>query len=100
MNVYIPTREDLKSFIRDAVKETVNESLPDAIRKATRKNWLNTEEVMEILQCSRRHVQHLRDSRKIAYSQTGRTIRYSIDEIEKFLNQNKRNKEEMNEPPF
>lgn len=91
MNAYIPTKDDLKNFIRDAVKETVNESLPDAIRKATRKNWLNTEEVMEILQCSRRHVQHLRDSGKLPFRQNARTIRYDIDEVEAYLNRGKVN---------
>lgn len=91
MHAYIPTKDDLKKFIREAVKETVDESLPDAIRKATRKKWMNTEEVMEILQCSRRHVQHLRDSGKLPYRQHARTIRYSIDEVEAYLNRGRVN---------
>lgn len=86
MHAYIPTKEDLKEAIRDAVKETVNETLPGAIRKATRKKWLTTDNVMEILQCSRRHVQHLRDSGQLPFRQNGRTIRYDIDEVETYLN--------------
>ncbi len=89
MNAYIPSREDLESIIEKAVKKTVNESLPEAIRKATRKKWLNTEEVMEILQCSRRHIQYLRDNELISFSQSGRTIRYTIEEVERFLNSHK-----------
>lgn len=90
-NIFIPTKQDLKEFIREAVEETVNESLPDAIRKATRKKWLTTDEVMDILQCSRRHVQHLRDSGRLPYRQNGRTIRYDIDEVEAYLNRGKVN---------
>ena len=90
-NIFIPTKDDLKELIRDAVKETVNESLPGAIRKATRKKWLTTDEVMEILQCSRRHVQHLRDSGRLPYRQNGRVIRYDIDEVEAYLNRGKVN---------
>ena len=91
MHAYIPTKDDLKELIRDAVKETINESLPGAIRKATRKKWLNTSEVMEILNCSRRHAQHLRDSGRLPYRQHGRSIRYDIDEVEAYLNRGKVN---------
>ncbi len=90
-NVFIPTKQDLKEAIREAVKETVDESLPGAIRKATRKKWLTTDEVMEILQCSRRHVQHLRDSGRLPYRQNGRVIRYDIEEVEAYLNKGKVN---------
>lgn len=91
MHAYIPTKDDLKEFIRDAVKETVNESLPGAIRKGTRKKWLTTDEVMEILSVSRRHIQHLRDSGALPYRQNGRVIRYDIDEVEAYLNRGKVN---------
>lgn len=89
MNTFIPTKEDLKEIIRDAVQETVDKSLPGAIRKATRKKWLTTDEVMELLQCSRRHVQYLRDSDQLPYSKNGRVIRYDIDDVEEFLNDHK-----------
>ena len=89
MNAYIPTKEDLEDIISRKVKETVNEVLPGAIRKATRKEWLTTDEVMEMLQCSRRHVQYLRDSKQLPYSQNGRTIRYNIEDVEDFLNRHK-----------
>jgi excisionase family DNA binding protein len=89
MHAYIPTKEDLQDIIKAAVKETVDKSLPAAIRKATRKKWLTTDEVMEMLQCSRRHVQYLRDSEQLPYSQNGRTIRYDVDDVEAFLNDHK-----------
>lgn len=90
-SIFFPTRDDLKEFIQKAVKDTVNESLPEAIHKASRKKWLTTDEVMEILQCSRRHLQHLRDSGGFPFTQTGRTIRYDIEDIEAFLNRGKVN---------
>ncbi|OAN62433.1 hypothetical protein A8B79_02460 [Balneola sp. EhC07] len=98
MNAYIPTKEDLEQIIEKAVKHTVTKSLPEAIRKATRKKWLNTEEVMELLQCSRRHIQYLRDEELITFSQSGRTIRYDIEEVENFLNSHKvKSKNKMGE---
>lgn len=89
MTAYIPTKEDLEEIISRVTKKTVQEVLPGAIRKATRKEWLTTDEVMEMLQCSRRHVQYLRDSKQLPFSQNGRTIRYHIEDVEAFLNEHK-----------
>ncbi len=90
MQAYIPTRDDLKKFIAETVEQYVKETVPPAVRKATRKEWLTTDDVMELLQVSRRHVQHLRDSNQLSYSQSGhRTIRYHIDDVEEYLNNHK-----------
>lgn len=86
---YIPTKEELEKIVSRSVKKNIKEVLPEAIRKATRKQWLTTDEVMEILQCSRRHVQYLRDSNQLTYSQNGRTVRYHIEDVEAFLNNHK-----------
>lgn len=89
MHAYIPTKEDLQEIISKAVQDTVDKSLPGAIRKATRKKWLTTDEVMDMMQCSRRHIQYLRDSDQLPYSKNGRVIRYDIDEVEEFMNDHK-----------
>ena len=86
MQAYIPTKDDLKQFIRQAVQEEFKTSIPKAIKKANRKEWLTTDEVMEILQCSRRHVQYLRDSNKLPFTQHRRTVRYRYLDVESFLN--------------
>ncbi len=86
MQAYIPTKEELEQIISQVTKRTVLEVLPEVIREATRKEWLTTDEVMEVLQCSRRHVQYLRDSEQLAYSQNGRTIRYHINDVDAFFN--------------
>lgn len=91
MHAYIPTKDDLEKIVQKAVEEAVNDSLPPAIRKATRKKWLTTSEVMEILQLSRRSIQKLRDTGRLPYRQNRRTIRYDIDEVENYLNRGRVN---------
>lgn len=86
MNVFIPTKEELDDAIYRAVKKVMLEELPGAIRKATREEWLTTKGVMKMLQCSRRHVQYLRDSNQLTFYQNGHTIRYRVEEVEAFLN--------------
>ena len=86
MNAYISDKLELKELIRQAVKEEFKASFPQAIKKANRKEWLTTDEVMEILQCSRRHIQHLRDSGALPFTQHRRTVRYRYDDVESFLN--------------
>ena len=89
MHAYIPTKSDLQDFISQAIRETLHREIPEAIHKATRKQWLNSGEVMDLLDCSRRHLQSLRDNGYIKFSQHGRSIRYHINDVEDFLNQNK-----------
>lgn len=88
MEIYLPSK-DLEQLITKAVRRTIEEALPSAIRKATRKKWLNTDDVMKMLQISRRQAQFLRDSDQLPFVQNGRTIRYDIDEVEHFLNTHK-----------
>ena len=89
MNAYISTKDELQEAIAKEVRDTVLDVLPAAIREASRKEWLDTSEVMEILQCSRRHVQHLRDSEQLEYYQTNRTIRYKYSDVIAYLNEGK-----------
>lgn len=89
MDAFIPTKEELEEIIQRAVKQTVRQTLPEAINKATRKEWLTTDDVMGMLQCSRRHVQHLRDSGQLKYYQNGRKIHYWINDVEEYINRGK-----------
>ena len=91
MNVFIPDEKTLRLIVDQAVKKALDEALPKAIRKGTRKKWLNTDEAMEILSVSRRHMQHIRDNGSLPYRQVGRKIRYDIDEVEAYLNRGKVN---------
>lgn len=85
MELIILTEKDLSRIVTRCVKKAIQESIPYVIQKANRKQWLSTDEVMEMLQCSRRHVQYLRDSRQLAFTQNRRTIRYNIEDVEVFL---------------
>ena len=85
MNTYIPSQEELEEIIDRAVRSAIIKEVPEVIRVLTRKEWLTTDDVMKMLQCSRRHIQYLRDSRQIKFSQSGRFIRYHIDDVEAFL---------------
>lgn len=89
MDAYLPTKKEYADIAYQMAKKAFDDALPDALRAATRKEWLDTADVMEILQCSRRHVQHLRDSGQIVYHQTGRTIRYKYSDITAYLNHGK-----------
>jgi len=86
---YIPTKQELREAISKEVRDTVLDVLPEAIREATQRQWLDTADVMDMLQCSRRHVQHLRDSEQLEYYQTNRTIRYKYSDVIAYLNEGK-----------
>jgi len=89
MSIILTTPEELKGIVDRAVKEALRDVLPKVIRQASKKEWLNTDDVMEYLQCTRRHIQYLRDSEQLPYSLNGRTIRYHIDDIDTFLKNHK-----------
>ncbi len=89
MTTYIPTKEELSHVVYQAVQELFEKELPNLIRKAKRKPWLTTEELMELTGWSRRTCQYLRDERRIPFSQEGRKILYPMDGIEEYLMSNR-----------
>ncbi|MBO6524169.1 MAG: helix-turn-helix domain-containing protein [Balneolaceae bacterium] len=91
MNAYITTKDELAQVVNEAVKQLLEQELPHLIRKAKRKPWLTTEELMELTGWSRRTCQYLRDERRIPFSQEGRKILYPTDGIEEYLEQNRLN---------
>ena len=88
MNLYITSKQELEEVIKKAVTELFEMELPAIIRKINRKEWLNTEELMEMTGWSRRTLQYLRDKRRIPFSQEGRRILYPTDGIEEYLKSN------------
>lgn len=87
-NTIVVTPDELKSIVEQAVSKAVDERLPDIVRKATRQEWITQEKAQEILNCSRRHLYHLRDTNQISFHKHGRKILFHIDEIERFLEEN------------
>lgn len=88
MNCYITSKDEMENIVQDAIREFFEQKLPSLIRKATRKDWLTTEDVMELTGWSRRTLQYLRDKRRIPFSQEGRRILYKTDDIEAYLASN------------
>lgn len=88
MNIYISTKDELKEVVNNAVKELIQQELPTLLRKAKRKEWINTNELMKLTGWSRRTVQYLRDEKRIPFSQEGRRILYPMEGIEEYLKSN------------
>ncbi|MDZ7692346.1 MAG: helix-turn-helix domain-containing protein [Balneolaceae bacterium] len=86
-SIQITLNDELLNELTGAIKEAVKEELPKH-RDSFRKDWLSTEEVMEMLNVSRRTVQNYRDEGKIPYTQNGRKILYPRKGIEEFLRKN------------
>lgn len=85
-SITIQLDENTLKEITTAVKEAVKEQLP--FLADFKKDWLSTEEVMEMMNVSRRTVQNYRDDGKIPYSKDGRKILYPRKGIEAFLRAN------------
>lgn len=86
-NITIQFDTDLLQNFETLIKEAVKEQLP-SMKNSFQKNWLSTEEVMEMMNVSRRTVQNYRDEGKIPYTQDGRKILYPRDGVEDFLRAN------------
>ena len=52
--------------------------------------WITNEELMELLQLSRRTIQHFRDDNMIAFSIIGNRIYYRMTDVEDLLNRHYR----------
>ena len=85
-SITIHLDDNTLNLITVAVKEAVKEQLPAFAD--VKKDWLSTEEVMEMMNVSRRTVQNYRDEGKIPYTREGRKILYPRKGIEEFLRDN------------
>lgn len=95
MTVYIPSNKEIKILIREIVEETINEMLTDKIRESIKPEWLTTEEVMDLLSCSRPSIQKLKNSGLLPYHMKGKTVLYQIEDIEAFLDTGIVNREQL-----
>lgn len=89
MEAYITSKDELDETVRKAVKDLIEKELPSLLRKAKRKEWINTNELMELTGWSRRKIQYLRDEREIPFFQRGHRILYKTEEIEEYFRENK-----------
>lgn len=85
MQAYIPNKSELDEAIQKAVHSSMRQIVPELVRKATRKEYLTKEELIELTGFSSRKIQMLRDARAIPFTQHGRKILYPYDGIIKYL---------------
>lgn len=85
MEVFIPDRNALDEAVSQALDKHLENKLISLIRKANRKEWLNTSEVMQITGWSKRTIQNLRDQNRIKFHQEGHRILYRYDDLDEYL---------------
>lgn len=85
METFIPTKESLEEVLSKVVDDRLTDILPSIIRKATRKELLDTSEVMKITGWSKRTIQNIRDQRRLKFFQDGHKILYRYDDLEAYL---------------
>ena len=88
MQTFISTKEEFKQTIMDAVQQVVTQKLPEIIRRANAKEYYSIGEAIKILNCTRRHLQYLRDSGQIGYVKNGKKIYFRSADLEKFFSNN------------
>lgn len=87
MNVELLTKGDihqLKNEIIDEIKKMFQSPLEQ-------KEWLKSNDVMKLLNCSPGTLQNLRINGNLPYTKMGGTIYYAYSDVLKVLNGNKRN---------
>ena len=87
MQTVVLSPNELTELIDKAVEGAIEKHIPTAIRQATKKTFLTTDELSNLTGWSRRTIQYLRDSRQLPFIQDGRRVLFSTDEIEKYLNE-------------
>lgn len=86
MAVEILTREDLMHFKAELLGE-----IQKLLEKptSTQKKWLRTKDVLELLNISAGTLQNYRINGTIKYTRFGKSLYYSIEEIERIMQSKK-----------
>jgi excisionase family DNA binding protein len=77
-----------KALIDSAVHDAVKKALQSELKIETRKLVYTIEDVCEMFQVSKRHLNYLRSSAQIGYIQNGRKILFRYEDLDAFFNQN------------
>ena len=89
MELIITHPEKIRELVNDAVAKAVSEVLPKVYRQMYKKPVYTNDEVCDLINVSKRHLQYLRDTEQISYIQNGRKILYRAEDLENFFNMNR-----------
>lgn len=86
--------------LEDLINQAVNTAIQPHLSKLTSlqpsmKPVYTTEEVIQMFGVSRRHLQTLRDERRISFIQSGRVILFTADNLMNFFAANKVSRKEF-----
>lgn len=92
MQDYLPNilinQNQIEKILRDIIRDELERALPDLVRESTSKEFLTIDETVELTGFSKRHLQYLRDEKKIPYHKHGKKILYRRSDVLKFLQDN------------
>jgi len=83
---YNPTQ--IRAIIDSAVQDAVKKAFQNELKIETRKPVYTIDEICDLFQVSKRHLQYLRDSRQLSFIQNGRKVLFRWEDLDAFFNQN------------
>lgn len=84
-DIIVADGDILRDALTDAIRESMLEHVPDAIKEAQKAKWLHRDDVKQRYGLTDRQLQYLRDENKITYSQRGRRIWYLRESVEEYF---------------
>lgn len=87
--VFIPTKQEFREILNNTLDEILARRIPQIMRQANRKEYLTTSDLEELTGMTSRTQKYHRDAGNIAFSQEGRRILYSTQDVESFIQDRK-----------
>ncbi|WP_119841761.1 hypothetical protein [Salinibacter ruber] len=84
-DIIVADGNTLRDALTDAIRESMLEHVPEAIREAQKAKWLHRDDVKNRYGLTDRQLQYLRDENKVTYSQRGRRIWYLRESVEEYF---------------
>ncbi|QXD17025.1 helix-turn-helix domain-containing protein [Rhodocaloribacter litoris] len=81
----LTSTEDLREIVAEEVQRALTEALPRAVRAATTKPYLTTEEVREWLGVSERTIRYLTSRRKLPYIKRGNRVLFRTEDVLRYV---------------
>lgn len=84
-DIIVADGDILRDALTDAIRESMLEHVPDAIKEAQKAKWLHRDDVKQRYGLTDRQLQYLRDENKVTYTQRGRRIWYLRESVEEYF---------------